>query len=102
MTSQNEMSRKEYWREREARPAREEMEARGLMEEVKAAMANGPTTSWTREETIARRERWNAAVKSGKYTKGGRISAKSVLRLQKDMGFMHHELKAAIEAHGLI
>jgi len=57
---------------------------------------------WTKEVTGTRREAWNAAGRSGKYTNSkGQITWKDKVRLEHDIGFSFDSLKDAISAHGM-
>lgn len=59
-------------------------------------------TRWTREETIERREAWNAAVKSGAVTgANGKADMGKVAALQARLGFTHQHLADAVREHDL-
>lgn len=69
------------------------------LDAIKAKSQAAQESEWTREVTMERREAWNTAIRSGKYSaKGGGVL---VGKLQSEIGFTFDELKAAIKRHGL-
>jgi len=72
---------------------------RAEIDRLNAEAQTAEDAIWTKEETMARREKWNAAARSGNYTTrtGGALLGK----LEGDMGFRATTLKRHIQRHGL-
>jgi len=67
--------------------------------EIEAEKQAEENAIWTREETIARRKAWNAAVQSPKYqTRRGVVLVSKVVW---DLGYDAAALKRHIARHGL-
>ncbi len=59
------------------------------------------TEGWTKEVTLERRGRWNAAIKSGEYTTAaGKITAAAKGKIESTLGFDFETLKEAVRIHG--
>lgn len=56
---------------------------------------------WTREVTVSRRAAWNALVKSGKLSKGGKVNMQAVRQAERAQGWTMDDLKRAVALHGL-
>lgn len=57
---------------------------------------------WTAGVSAERRQQWNTAIKSGKYTgRDGTINSDSLAKLEKDIGFSRGVLSDALRVHGL-
>lgn len=71
---------------------------RPLVATITAPAQAAHEVEWSRETTIARREAWNTAVRSGQYTQNGKLR---IADLVKALGFHAEDLKAAVARHGL-
>lgn len=56
---------------------------------------------WTREITIERRAAWNALVRSGKLSRGGKVDMAAVRRAEQAQGWTMESLRRAVAKHGL-
>lgn len=73
------------------------------IDKIEATAQAATEAEWTREVTIARRERWNAAVKSGEFGVPGRdkIDYAAVDDFAAANGWNLDDLRAAIRRHEL-
>ena len=78
-----------------------EAERDALLAEIQAERDARFAAEWTREVTMARRAEWNARVRSGEFTIGGRIFPATVRAAETAQGWTMVSLKRAIDAHGL-
>lgn len=56
---------------------------------------------WTREVTIERRAAWNAMVRSGKFSRNGKIWMPLVREQERAQGWYVESLKKAVALHNL-
>ena len=71
------------------------------LDALKAEQDAAFATEWTPEVTAQRRAAWNALVKSGKLSKGGKINMVAVRQAERAQGWTMDALKRAIKLNNL-
>lgn len=56
---------------------------------------------WTAEITAARREAWNAMIKSDEYTVNGKLHFGRVRNWERTQGWCHEDLQRALKLQGM-